>query len=536
MAADTVAPTEADADAAPSLDFFGRFSDRVNPILVKETRQVLKSRGFVITFILLITSLWLVSVLGALKAGVSLEYFSWAPWFLSAYLIPLTIASFLIIPFVAYYSLLSERLDDTYELLSITTLRARQIVNGKLLNAMVQVLLFFVTFTPFVAFTSLLQGFRLMPVSLLMISIFAIALALCSATLFIASITRNRLFQMLLMLGMIIGLLSCCSLLNLLYETDFWAIPNEWEIWAEFSMFWVLLFGVAMLFREFAIARITFESDNRSTGIRVVSTLLIVVLATIVPLLAWALSPTVSGFQSLEYFVILMIPVSITATILGMLFCTEPVMLSRRIAQQTRSWSGPLRTLSAPWMPGGTRGYLLICLWIIPLLALCLVSYEWAIRNPYMGSMGSSTQAQRALHFGLSAGLYVLIFIGMVSILNQAFRRTSSKPTTTVIRLLCVILVCGVLIIPPMIVLFLEGFSRYRYSWSEIFIISPFFTLVAITRDSANSTGIVGILAMFAMSFVVINLPSMASGVLFMRADAPAESLPKKESPDGELA
>ena len=41
-------------------------TDRLNPILVKETRQALKSRQFIITFMLLLTVAWLISVFGTI--------------------------------------------------------------------------------------------------------------------------------------------------------------------------------------------------------------------------------------------------------------------------------------------------------------------------------------------------------------------------------------------------------------------------------------------------------------------------------------
>ena len=46
-----------------------RLGDRLNPILVKETRQALKSRQFLITFVLLLFCAWGWSVLGIARIG-----------------------------------------------------------------------------------------------------------------------------------------------------------------------------------------------------------------------------------------------------------------------------------------------------------------------------------------------------------------------------------------------------------------------------------------------------------------------------------
>src|SRR6185437_11493038 len=48
--------------------------DRLNPILVKETRQALKSRQFVVTFILVLFLAWAWSIFGVAIIGPSIRY------------------------------------------------------------------------------------------------------------------------------------------------------------------------------------------------------------------------------------------------------------------------------------------------------------------------------------------------------------------------------------------------------------------------------------------------------------------------------
>ncbi|MGE4004134.1 MAG: hypothetical protein AB7I48_28460, partial [Planctomycetaceae bacterium] len=47
--------------------------DRANPILVKETRQSLKSRQFVVTFMLLLAASWFLFTMGLLLGGDAIE-------------------------------------------------------------------------------------------------------------------------------------------------------------------------------------------------------------------------------------------------------------------------------------------------------------------------------------------------------------------------------------------------------------------------------------------------------------------------------
>ena len=119
--------------------FVGATSERLNPILVKETRQSTKSALFSTVFLLFVSISWIVIVFGMLMMWSTLEIspvaevlFAWNYGLLS-------FAIFVVVPFGAYRSLLAERELHTLDLLTITTLSPRQIVFGKLGSALVQV-------------------------------------------------------------------------------------------------------------------------------------------------------------------------------------------------------------------------------------------------------------------------------------------------------------------------------------------------------------------------------------------------------------
>ena len=105
-------------------------SDWANPILVKETRQALKSRQFVLTFMLLLAASWLMSLFGMLLGGASIEFGSVGTEFFLWYFNILALAVLVIVPFGCYRSLLAEREQTTFELLSITALSPRQVIWG----------------------------------------------------------------------------------------------------------------------------------------------------------------------------------------------------------------------------------------------------------------------------------------------------------------------------------------------------------------------------------------------------------------------
>ena len=119
--------------------------------MVKETRQALKSRQFVITFSVLLFAALGWTIVGSLSMMPQIYNTPSAPRMLIGYYIVLAIPMLLVVPLAAYRSLEGEIDDGTLELLSITTLSPWQIVLGKLASAMLQMLLYFVALFPCVA-------------------------------------------------------------------------------------------------------------------------------------------------------------------------------------------------------------------------------------------------------------------------------------------------------------------------------------------------------------------------------------------------
>ena len=147
--------------------------DWLNPILVKETRQALKSFQFTITFVLVLVACWVVTIGGVAyhraehflcgrrrHAAVRGTTRSWRfRWWSSC-------------RYAAFRSLAAEREDNTYDLLSITTLKPRQIISGKLGSSIVQMAVYFSAITPCLAFTYLLRGVDLPTIAVLLVYTF----------------------------------------------------------------------------------------------------------------------------------------------------------------------------------------------------------------------------------------------------------------------------------------------------------------------------------------------------------------------------
>ena len=88
-----------------------RTSERLNPIVVKEARQALKSRQFTITFTLVLAAGWLWSILGLAMLGPSAYYSTHGQEMFFGYYIILSFSLLIIVPFGAFRSLAAERED-----------------------------------------------------------------------------------------------------------------------------------------------------------------------------------------------------------------------------------------------------------------------------------------------------------------------------------------------------------------------------------------------------------------------------------------
>ncbi|NIP84132.1 MAG: ABC transporter permease, partial [Planctomycetales bacterium] len=112
----------------------------------------------------------------------------------------------IIIPFSAFRSLAAEREQNTYELLSITNLTARQIITGKLGSAVIQMVVYLSAVTPCLAFTYLLRGIDIFTIAYVISYSFFGSLGLSAVALFLGTISESRYGQVVVSVVVILGL------------------------------------------------------------------------------------------------------------------------------------------------------------------------------------------------------------------------------------------------------------------------------------------------------------------------------------------
>ncbi len=185
--------------------------DWLNPILVKETRQALKSFQFTMTFVLVLIACWVVTIGVVAAIGPSIFYAAAGGtlllWYYAILAFPLTV----VVPYAAFRSLTAEREDNTYDLLSITTLKPRQIISGKLGSSIVQMAVYFSAITPCLAFTYLLRGVDLPTIAFWSDIHVLWSLGLSMVGILLATLSAQRFVQVFMSVGFVAACCGCST-------------------------------------------------------------------------------------------------------------------------------------------------------------------------------------------------------------------------------------------------------------------------------------------------------------------------------------
>jgi hypothetical protein len=482
-------------------------TDRLNPILVKETRQALKSRQFIITFMLLLTVAWLISVFGIMFNGPAIEYGSAGRMFFGWYVGVLGFATLFIVPFGAFRSMLNERDQNTFELLSISTLSPRQIVSGKLLSSLVQVFIYYSAIAPFIAFTSLLQGFDLPLVILLLTggllwSVFVSMVAIMLSTLansrqWQAINTIGMLALLLWQMGMAFGFGGMAIAENVPFDSE--------EFWWAICCMVVGTCSYLVLAQQIAVSRLTFESGNRSSGIRIVSSIQF-----------WLVWVGVFGYgcwygaSSIDDEVIFALAMMSTIhwVIAGLIFSTESEDISRRVRRcvpQSRN----RRLLYSVWLPGGRRGLLLLTLHLAALVAIARLPLwpQW-VSDVLMPLPVWDEWVSNAV---TAMALYAFIYVGFGSAVGRLGQLVTPEFRPAHARVLTLLLAALAMIAPYLPTLF--GITRRFDRQSLVQVTNPFWTVDRICSSHSDTPLFIVVLSGAAAIVLVFNLKALFAGV-----------------------
>lgn len=493
-------------------------NQRLNPILVKEARQALKSKQFTITFTLVLFAAWGWTMLGVAIVGPGIYYGSHGMVLFAGYFVILAAALIVIVPFSAFWSLATERADGTYELLSVTTLTPRHVITGKLASSMLQMLVYYSALAPCLAFTYLLRGVDVPLIGMVLFYMFHASLGLSAIGLLVATATTERHWQVVLSIFMVMGLLVAflISFGMGMSMAQFNGIPlDEPMFWisnlAVLSVYW----GYFALVVQAASAQLDFPSNNRSTKLRVV---MLFQQLLFLGWMSYVLYMSVERFT----FVMLLTWSGVHWAVMGTFMVGEAGDLSLRVRRQLpQSFFG--RALFTWFNPGSGSGYIFTLGSYFALVLLTVIAETiWAQAAPtsYRQSMQTWMKDFNPLTFGLTMLLYLTAYLGLTRLIMMLLRRAGwgTMFMSLLVNILLILLGCGV----PLSIHLMEPVWRGDYSLIEIS--NPFWTLVEMFGDKLpirDQLKVMALLGAPAGLLLLLNLPSIAREVQQVRAAKP---------------
>jgi hypothetical protein len=356
------------------------WSDRLSPIVVKEIRQMVRSREFNYAFGISLLLGFIIAFFGLADALTSAGT-SGSRIFI-AQMVCLGLLGVIVVPLGAFNALRSERVDQTLDLITQTTLTARNIVVGKIMTQWVKLTLFFAGLAPFITMSFLLGGVDLTTILLSLAVLFMWSMWVCAACLFLSSATQSRAMSIVVFAGMAIvglwALVSAPALVFFVFATG----PGPRPLILDIS--WVLAGSTALCLVSMtnlmllAVNRLSLAIEDRSTALRVgfFVQFLLIIVCFVVPYFAgtpgYTPEDTVEGMAAF---------CGLQLALTSVFSVTEDMVLSRRVFRRVQ------RSLKWPWFaifrPGGGRGAMWILMQMAVLLAVARIigskSFDWAL-------------------------------------------------------------------------------------------------------------------------------------------------------------
>jgi hypothetical protein len=491
-------------------------TERANPILVKETRQALKSRQFVVTFLVVLIGCWIVSFVGVAIIGPQIYYAASGPSMLVAYFSILSFPLALIVPYTAFRSLAAEQEENTYDLLSITTLSSRQIVTGKLASATVQMLVYLSAVSPCIAFTFLLRGVDAVTAAVLIGLAVLGSLGLSMVSLLIGAVARVRQTQVVISVALVLGLALAFGVAIVAGV----GVVQEGSTTLRDPIFWLIAFGVLTVYvttfgllHSAAAAQIAFVSENRSTPLRRW------MMAQQACFCGWIGGAAYAIGNQSDFLAGLMAVgggcAAVYWYVMGAMMTGEWPHLSRRV-QRSLPQSTMGRALLSLFNPGPGAGYLFA---VANLTTLALAAL--AVLGAGSLWFGRLVGADRSAYFIVLAWGYVVAYLGFGRLLITALRRWVFVPMAAAF-LLHMILLLTAIGVPTIIQLTSRELRNSGYTLWQL--TNPVWTLGKLLDDgvaSVQGETLILFIPALGVAALLFNMRSVATELLHHRVAPP---------------
>ncbi|MBL8859063.1 MAG: hypothetical protein JNL28_11190 [Planctomycetes bacterium] len=409
-----------------------KWSDRCNPILVKDVRAALRGRSFPITFVIVLT----------LAVCASLGYVSLAnlrgtenegPGYFMMLAACIGLSVHCIVPFGAMLGMNGEAEENTLEFLQLSGIAGWRIVAGKLGSALLQALLMYSAFAPFVAFAFLLRGVPAETIFGLLLVSSATCMAQCSVGIALGAIARARWARVLLLIVFGFILLQTGPMGIMMFAVvgasgmTAGALPGALGL----GLYTVVLVSLTATigFGTLGAVMLAHREENRSTPIRVATTFVFLVGCAF------------AAFAPSRDVATVLLVITILCVAPAMFFVTtERETLPRAVAAHLPGWARASSPLSA-WLPGGARGVMFVLAHCAALLAVHLVLSALVFRT------GALLDAEFMRLF--ATVLVLIVFLLLPSAVSAPF--TARAGGVGLARLAILIFIAGALVAPPIL-------------------------------------------------------------------------------------
>lgn len=245
----------------------------LNPIVIKELRQAVRSWTITGMLLLFLVVLFVTSIVFLVNetigndadTGLGGEMFS-------AFMLILTGASAFFIPLYVGIRVGLERQENNPDLLYVSTLAPGRIIRGKFFSGAYMALLFFSACMPFMAFTNLLRGVDLPTVFFILAYLFLFVCAANMVAIFLACLPMSRPFKVLIcLLGLLqaFGLIMPLSMFAFQFmRSGVGAMLITRDFWLSILVFTLAILMVVGLFYVLSVALISPLSANRALPVR----------------------------------------------------------------------------------------------------------------------------------------------------------------------------------------------------------------------------------------------------------------------------
>lgn len=343
--------------------------DRMNPVVLRESRQLVRSRfavGILMLFLLVMVVASAIYVLNMNMGNSSHANFTHGNNLFGIFYYVLGYAAILFIPAHTALPFLAQKQSSSMDLLFVSTIPPRSIIVGKMSSAFWMMVLMFSVSMPFMVLTVLLRGIGLLEIFLFLAMLMGLVMLATMGFLLLVCLPASRVFTGLLCVGYFLLLVMFPGLI---LSLSFRGLTGE-----PVAIFLVVAALLMPMMGALATALISPVVANRALGVRITVT-----ICWIVAGIAAAFGPSGADEAWMAVFAI--------GAALSMFVCaSEPAEASRRV-QRAIPKNPLLRILAFPFFTGPLSGW--TWCWLIGIATLGitnLLSHTYTIEAPEYAS------------------------------------------------------------------------------------------------------------------------------------------------------